>query len=244
MPSAASANVIAFDLDGTLVDTAPDLLDALDHAIAAAGLPPVDQKAMRAYAGHGGRAMIERAFALNRRHLENDERERLLALFLEHYTDRMPGRSAPFPGALEAMARFEAAGFALAVCTNKFERLARHLLESLGLAHRFAMIAGADTFGFRKPDPRHLTETIRLAAGDGAAGLLVGDTNTDIATAKAAGLPVIAVEFGYSAEPIASLEPSIVIHHFDELTPDLARRLMRNAEEAPHKSVMQASKAP
>lgn len=244
MHPAAPQTVIAFDLDGTLVDTAPDLLDALDHAIATAGLPPVDQFGMRAYAGHGGRAMIERAFALNRRHLETDERERLLALFLEHYTTRMPGRSAPFPGALDAMARFEAAGFKLAVCTNKFEHLARKLLESLDIAHRFAMIAGADTFGFRKPDPRHLTETIRLAAGDGATGLLIGDTNTDIATAKAAGLPVVAVEFGYSAEPVASLEPSIVIRHFNELTPDMVMRLMGAAGTAPHKTVTQASKAP
>ena len=151
MPQAAPQTVIVFDLDGTLVDTAPDLLDALDHAIGAAGLPPVDQAAMRAYAGHGGRAMIERAFALNRRPLATDERERLLALFLEHYTSRMPGRSALFPGAIEALTRFEEAGFPLAVCTNKFERLARQLLERLDLAHRFAMIAGADTFAGQVP---------------------------------------------------------------------------------------------
>ncbi|MAW85247.1 MAG: phosphoglycolate phosphatase [Phyllobacteriaceae bacterium] len=244
MPQAAPQTVIVFDLDGTLVDTAPDLLDALDHAIGAAGLPPVDQAAMRAYAGHGGRAMIERAFALNRRPLATDERERLLALFLEHYTSRMPGRSALFPGAIEALTRFEEAGFPLAVCTNKFERLARQLLERLDLAHRFAMIAGADTFAFRKPDPRHLTETIRHAAGDAATGLLIGDTNTDIATAKAAGLPVVAVGFGYSAEPLASLEPSIVIHHFDELTPDLAMRLMAAADPVAHNSPLQTPKAP
>lgn len=244
MPHAAPQTVIVFDLDGTLVDTAPDLLDALDHAIASAGLPPVDQAAMRAYAGHGGRAMIERAFAMNRRPLAADERERLLGVFLDHYTSRMPGRSAPFPGALEAMARFEEAGFPLAVCTNKFERLARQLLERLDLAHRFAMIAGADTFAFRKPDPRHLTETIRHAAGDSATGLMIGDTNTDISTAKAAGLPVVAVEFGYSAEPLATLGPSIVIRHFDELTPEMAMRLMTAADPLPHESAVEARKAP
>ncbi|PHP66572.1 phosphoglycolate phosphatase [Zhengella mangrovi] len=244
MPDRETEAVIVFDLDGTLVDTAPDLLDALDHAIATAGLPPVDQAAMRAYAGHGGRAMIERAFAQNRKPLPEAERERLLAVFLDHYTGRMPGRSLPFPGALDAMRRFEDAGFALAICTNKYERLARQLLEGLGLAHRFAAIAGADTFAFRKPDPRHLTETIRRAAGDRATGLMIGDTNTDIATAKAAGLPVVAVEFGYSSEPLASLAPSIIIEHFDELTPVLARRLLKAAGAPRDKTGAPAPKAP
>ncbi|MCB1418626.1 MAG: phosphoglycolate phosphatase [Notoacmeibacter sp.] len=218
--------VILFDLDGTLVDTSPDLLDAVDVAIAADGLSPVNRATMRGYTGHGGRAMLERAFQLAGRHLATERREELLAIFLDHYTASMPGNSRPFDGAIEAMDRLAEAGHPLAICTNKMEALAVRLIDSLGLADRFAAICGADTFGWRKPDPRHITLTIKQAGGDPALGVMIGDTRTDIDAAKAAGIPVVAVAFGYSPEPLPPMEPSCIIRHFDELTPDLAARLL------------------
>jgi phosphoglycolate phosphatase len=110
-----------------------------------------------------------------------------------------------------------AAGCTLAVCTNKVERHAVMLLEALDAAERFAIITGRDTFAFHKPDPRHLTETIIRAGGDARRAVMVGDSRTDIDTAKAAGIPVIAVPFGYTDTPVAELDPDLVIEHFDRL---------------------------
>ena len=130
-----------------------------------------------------------------------------------------------FPGVEQALERFAGAGYAMAVCTNKYESLSKKLLEALGAADRFGAICGQDTFDFRKPDPRHLTETIRLAGGDPVKALMVGDSKTDIDTAKAAGTPVVAVDFGYTDRHVREFEPSKVMSHFDELTVSLAERL-------------------
>jgi phosphoglycolate phosphatase len=210
--------VIVFDLDGTLVDTAPDLLDSLNHCLATVALPPVDEIQLRRYVGMGGKVMIERAFGGAGRHIGTGELEKLHDVFLRHYTDGMPGRSLPFPGVETAMGRFADAGFLLAVCTNKLEGLSRSLLDGLKLSDRFAAICGSDTFAMRKPDPRHLTETIRLAGGDPARSVMIGDSRTDIDTAKAAGIPVVAVDFGYTDQHVSVYEPSGVISHFDDLS--------------------------
>lgn len=215
-----------FDLDGTLVDTAPDLIASLNHALATAGMAPVDVVAFRPFAGRGGRVMIETAFARARRTLDEKTRAELLAGFLAHYTDQMPGTSRLFPGGMAALDRLEAAGFTLAVCTNKPEHLAIRLLERLGLAARFASIAGADTFAWKKPDPRHLLGTVERAGGTPDATVMIGDTATDIDTARAAGVPSVAVGFGYCDGPVGGLEASAVIDHFDALTPALLARLL------------------
>ncbi|MDP3897615.1 MAG: HAD-IA family hydrolase, partial [Mesorhizobium sp.] len=152
-----------------------------------------------------------------------------LDIFLAHYTAAIPGRSAPFPGVVDAIARFRQAGYLLAICTNKTERLARSLMRALALDREFAAICGADTFGHRKPDPRHLLDTIAMAGGDREQALMVGDSRTDIDTAKAAGIPVVAVDFGYTDRHVREVEPSRVISHFDELTLSLADRLIRSA---------------
>ena len=221
--------IIVFDLDGTLIDTAPDLLDSLNHSLAAGGLTRAEARELHGYVGHGGKVMIERAFAAQRRPLPVDEHDRLYALFVEHYNDAMPGRSLPYPGVPDALDRFEQAGWLMAVCTNKFEAMAVRLLTALGLAHRFAAITGQDTFSFRKPDPRHLLETIGRAGGAPGQAVMVGDSRTDIDTAKAAGIPVVAVDYGYTDRHVREFEPSQVISHFDELTVELAERLVAAA---------------
>lgn len=218
--------IIVFDLDGTLVDTAPDLLSSLNHCLSLAELSPVDSAELRKFVGMGGRVMIERAFEAQRRQLADGEMDRLMAVFLDHYGGNMPGESAPYPGVVAAMERFEQAGYLAAVCTNKYEAMSRSLLDALGLSPRFRAICGQDTFAFRKPDPRHLVETILMAGGDPAHAIMVGDSRTDIDTAKAAGIPVIAVDFGYTDRHVREFEPSHVISHYDELTLDLAARLL------------------
>ena len=224
-----SQPIICFDLDGTLVDTAPDLLDSLNHSLGAGGAPLADAASFRGFVGHGGRVMIERAYAASRKRLDLEEHDRLFALFLDHYGSNIPGKSRPYPGVLDALDRFHAAGYLLAVCTNKTEAFSRKLLHSLGMAQRFAAICGQDSFAFRKPDPRHLLETIALAGGDRDRALMVGDSVTDIDTAKAAGIPVVAVDFGYTDRHVREFEPSKVISHFDELTVGMAERLMEAA---------------
>ena len=221
--------IVVFDLDGTLVDTAPDLLDSLNHSLGASGVTVVDAARFRVYVGHGGRVMIERAFAAQNRSLALEEHDRLYTLFLEHYGANMPGKSLPYPGAISAIERFCEAGFLIAICTNKTEEFSQKLIEMLGMRRFFAAICGQDTFAFRKPDPRHLTATIEMAGGDPGRALMVGDSRTDIDTAKAAGIPVVAVDFGYTDRHVREFEPSRVISHFDELTIGLAKSLISSA---------------
>ena len=221
-----SRPIIVFDLDGTLIDTAPDLLDSLNHSLAAGGIPVADESGFRGFVGHGGRVMIQRAYAARQKPLPADEHDRLYTLFLDHYGENIPGRSQPYPGVIASLDRFADAGFVLAVCTNKTEGFSRRLLDALGLSGRFAAICGQDTFAFRKPDPRHLLETIRMADGDPARAVMVGDSQTDIDTAKAAGIPVVAVDFGYTDRHVREFEPSKIISHYDELTVNLAEALI------------------
>ena len=221
--------IIVFDLDGTLIDTASDLIDSLNHALAAEGLGLVDRAAIGAHVGMGGRAMIERVFMMSQRRIDKALVEQHNQVLVEHYAAGIPGNSRPYPGVLEAIERAREAGYIFAVCTNKPEGMAKRLIERLGLAELFGAIAGGDTFSFRKPDPRHLRETIVIAGGDMERALMVGDSRNDIDTAKAAGIPVVAVDFGYTDRHVREFEPSAVISHYDELTVGLIERLMKAA---------------
>ena len=219
---------IVFDLDGTLVDTAPDLTNALNDALIRRGHRPIPQETIRQAVGFGARVMIEEA--LHRAGALEDI-DAMLADFLVHYEANIAAESRPFPGAVASLDALAASGARLAVCTNKTEAFSKKLLFSLGMAQRFAAVCGQDSFAFRKPDPRHLTATIAAAGGDLGRALMVGDSVTDIDAAKAAGIPVVAVDFGYTDRHVREFEPSKVISHFDELTVALAERLMAAAAE-------------
>jgi len=208
---------IVFDLDGTLIDTAPDLVDTLNSILAREGLPPVPFSLARTMIGGGAKGMIERALAAEGRALADGEIDRLYAAFIGHYAAHIADRSRPFPELEATLKQLAAAGHRLAVCTNKLEWLSRRLLDTLQLADRFAAICGQDTFGMQKPDPEVFRLTVRRAGGEPERAIMVGDSKTDVHTARAARVPVVAVDFGYSDVPIASLEPDRIISSFADL---------------------------
>jgi phosphoglycolate phosphatase len=214
-------SLIVFDLDGTLVDTAPDLVHTLNVVLAAEALPPVSFAAARAMIGGGARVLIERALAAAGRRGDAGEVDRLYRDFVAHYAEHIAERSRPFPGLERALDRLALQGWRFAVCTNKLEWLSVRLLQSLGLSGRFAAICGQDTFKVQKPHPDILLGTIRRAGGSPARSVMVGDSATDIAVARAVGIPIVAVSFGYTDIPVAELQPDRVIDDFDALPASL-----------------------
>ncbi|MBI5262143.1 MAG: HAD-IA family hydrolase [Bradyrhizobium sp.] len=212
-----SAHTIVFDLDGTLVDTAPDLINALNYVLDREGLPPVPLHSARNMIGAGARKLIERGLEIEGRAAHIDEITRMTADFIDYYAAHIADESRPFEGLERALDDLEARGHLLAVCTNKLEWLSKRLLDRLGLSPRFAAICGADTFGVSKPDPSFLRETVARAGGQMSAAIMVGDAGTDIGVARRAGVPVIGVGFGYTDVPIAQLKPDRLINHMSEL---------------------------
>ena len=212
-----TAPVIAFDLDGTLVDTAPDLVSTLNILFERIGLPPVDYAAARNFVGGGARKMIERGLAAERHSVAAADMDDLTRQFIEHYAEHIADRSRPFPGVEEVLGALSRQGCLLAVCTNKLEWLAARLLEQLGLAQHFVAICGGDTFRLQKPHPEPLWGTIARAGGRDDRAVMVSDSVIDIATGRAAGVPVIAVDYGYSDVPVSQLGPARVITSFSAL---------------------------
>jgi phosphoglycolate phosphatase len=208
---------IVFDLDGTLVDTAPDLIDTLNFTLTGHGLPAVPYDEARPMIGGGARTLIERALAAERRDCTPAEVDRLYSSFVAHYGEHIADRSHVFPHVEAALDSLANAGHRLAVCTNKLERLSKKLLQTLGLADRFAAICGQDTFGVQKPDPGVFRATVIRVGGNPERAIMVGDSITDIRTARAANVPVVAVDFGYTDVPVADLRPDRVISSFAEL---------------------------
>ena len=208
---------IVYDLDGTLADTAGDLMGALNVVLAHEGLAPLPVESARSMLGAGARALIRRGFAASGRELAPPRLEALFGDFLAYYNAHIADQTELYPGVERALAAFARAGWRQAVCTNKIEGSARLLIEKLGVAGRFAFICGQDTFGVGKPDPKPLLGTIAASGGALARAILVGDSVIDIKTARAAGVPVIAVDFGYTDVPVTELGPDRVISHFDEL---------------------------
>lgn len=222
--------LLVFDLDGTLIDTAGDLTAALNAVLAEEGMRPVAATDARSMIGTGALALVRRGFEASGRAILPEKEEHLFQRFLLHYRAKIAVLSRPYPGCLAALDRFAAAGWRLAVCTNKLESLTLQLIETLGLTRRFAAIAGADTFGVRKPDPAMLFATISQAGGDPAHSVMVGDSMTDVSTAKAAGVPVVAVDFGYTEIPPAEFGADALISHYDHLWDAVAR--IRNGAKA------------
>ena len=214
-----SRPIVVFDLDGTLVDTAPDLVDTLNVILTRERIPPIGYEAARMLIGGGVRPMLERALAEQGRSVPAPEIDDLFKTFLDHYAAHIADRSRPFPGVEVALDVLAQRGFVLAVCTNKLEWLSLRLLDELGLTARFAAICGQDTFGVKKPDPDVLRKTVAAAGGDMTRTVMVGDSATDIRLAQAAQVPVIAVDFGYTDTPVAALRPDRVISSYQMLVP-------------------------
>lgn len=211
------APTIVFDLDGTLVDTAPDLIETLNVVFAREGMPPVDYATARNLIGGGAKAMLVRGIESEGRSVEPAKLQSMFDDFIAYYTAHVADRSRPFPGLIEALDALAERGCRFAVCTNKLEGLSRLLLEKLELTARFEAICGQDTFRIQKPDPEILRRTITAAGGSLRRAIMIGDSATDIHTARNAGIPVIAVDFGYSDSPVADFKPDQVISHFSEL---------------------------
>ncbi|TCR64793.1 phosphoglycolate phosphatase [Bosea sp. BK604] len=217
--------IVVFDLDGTLAETAPDIMATLNTILTQEGLAALPLERARELVGAGARALIERGFRVSGRPLDSETLERLFEEFLLIYADNVAPNSYLFDGVLDALDTLAQDGFTLAVCTNKPILHTRLILDHFGISSRFAAVAGRDSYPYFKPDPRHLTGVIEQAKADPARAVMIGDSRTDIATAKAAGIPSICVPFGYTDVPIETLSPDLVIQHFDEL-PGAVRKML------------------
>jgi len=210
---------VLFDLDGTLVDSAPDLHGALNHSLARAGRDLVDLTHVRNMVGQGARVLLERGLAATGGLPSADVFEELVEEFFDYYEDHLIDHSVPYEGVVAALEAFEKAGTTMAVCTNKPMRFAVPLLQQMGLSKFFTATTGGDSFPVRKPDAGHITGTLEQMNFSNGTALMVGDSDSDISAARNAGIPSIAVTFGYTEIPVADLNPTHIIDHFDELYP-------------------------
>lgn len=209
--------VVVFDLDGTLLDTAPDLLRALNRILDAEGLSAVQRADVAGLFGHGARALIGEGFRRANRPLDDMRVPELVERFVAHYAAEIAAETRPYPGLIDALTRLARRGFGFAVCTNKREVLSHAVLSGTGLSALFSAVIGGDSLPEHKPHPRPLLEAVARAGGSPDMAVMVGDSETDIATARAAGIPVIAVDFGYGGRPAAEFGADVVISHYDDL---------------------------
>lgn len=225
MPDDIRGTVI-FDLDGTLVDSAPDLADTLDTVLVEQGLAPVGLEGTRALIGHGIAALVRGA--LDQRNHQPGEAEfsAILERFLHIYGGQLSAKTQAYPGVGQALGALRCAGWRVVVCTNKREDFSRKILEDLGLLPEFDVIAGPDTYGVAKPNPAHLTRTLPQGAPAPHPAIVVGDSAVDVAAARAAGLPVIAVAWGYARLPAFELGADEVVDRFEDV-PVMVEKLAR-----------------
>ncbi|KCZ59420.1 HAD-IA family hydrolase [Hyphomonas chukchiensis] len=214
---------IVFDLDGTLVNTAPDLLDALNHVLVEGGLKPVDLPTISTMIGHGAKAMIVKGMAAQGAEPDADRMDALFDQFLAYYEDHIAVGSRPFENALDALQTLTHEGAILAVCTNKRQRSTDRLLDALQISENFAAIVGADSVPDRKPHGDHILLTVDRAGGKRSRAIMVGDSRTDERAARNAGLPFVFVPFGYETETVDEIAPDAVVSNYSELVPALLR---------------------
>ena len=213
-------DIVVFDLDGTLADTAPDLTAALNHALAAMGRQPIPADDVRHMVGHGARELLRKGLAATGA-VSEDLIERAFPIFLDYYQAHIADHTRLFEGVEAALASLDAQGVRLAICTNKLEVLTHDLIAALGWTGRFNAIVGGDTLPQRKPDPAPVHEAIKRAGGGRAA--FVGDSISDTDAARAAGIPCVALTFGFSDRPANELGATALIDHYDRLLPTLER---------------------
>lgn len=226
--SGLSGATVVFDLDGTIIHTAPDLVRATNHVMAQAGLPSAPAEIITAAVGGGARAMITAALHAAGQPPDRVDMDPLLSMFTQYYTANIADESHPFPGLVEVLDYFAEAGARMGVCTNKRVGNAVLLLETLKLDGYFGAILGADSLEVRKPHPDHLLTTIARCGGDSARAVMIGDSGPDIEVARAAGVPAIAVTHGYSEEPVESLAPDRIIDDLRAL-PEIVSALLTTA---------------
>ncbi len=213
---------LVFDLDGTLVDTAPDLAGAMNAVLVANGRAPVPPAEVRHMVGHGARALIERGFAVTGAPAKATDIDGYFEHFIDYYGAHIADASAPFPEVREVLTRLKAAGHTMGVCTNKPEGLAVSLLEALDLTGFFSAVLGADTLDVKKPDPRHLTETVKRMGGDLGRAVMMGDSEVDAETARNAGVPAVIFTFGYSRFDPKTFGATALLDGYDALEATLA----------------------
>ena len=213
-------DIVIFDLDGTLADTALDLAAALNHALTKMGRAPVPAEQVRSMVGHGARALLRKGLAATGE-VSEALVEQGFPIFLDYYEAHIADHSRPFDGVEAALDQLDALGVRRAICTNKLEGLTHSLVAALGWQDRFDAIVGGDTLPQRKPDPAPVHEAIARAGGGRAA--FVGDSINDTDAARAAGIPCIALTFGFSDRPAEQLGAAALIDHFDQLLPALER---------------------
>ena len=219
MPASAllDKSIVVFDLDGTLVDSGRDLIATLNRVIATEGLPAISDEHVGHLVGQGSLKMLDKAYQHYERPLEGDLKKLLHKMFLESYEANIAVHTIPFEGVIETLEKLKADGWILAVCTNKYEGMSKKLLKILKMDHYFAGICGSDTYPVRKPDPKHLWATIEDCGGAFNRAIMVGDSATDVNTAKAADIPVIGVPFGYTDVPMKDLEPTRLVEHYRDM---------------------------
>jgi phosphoglycolate phosphatase len=215
---------IIIDLDGTLVDSAPDLADALDELLQERGLETIGVDGARKLIGHGIVNLVKKALQLGEQPVTPIALETATTRFRELYAKRLPAKAVAYPGVFDALKSLKADNWRLVVCTNKLESFSRKILEGLGLAAFFDVIAGPDTYGVAKPDPQHLLRTLPKSMPPGYKAIMIGDSEVDVETAHAANIPVIAVTYGYSKMPLAQLNPQALATSFSEV-PKLVKKL-------------------
>jgi len=214
---------LIFDLDGTLVETAPDILNALNAVLVEEGRRPADIGDLRHLVGHGARLMMGEAFARTGARPSPERTEALIDRFVIHYRDHLADESLPYPGVHETLASFKRDGARMGVLTNKPEELAVPLLKALDLTQYFEAIHGAGRYSYVKPDPRVLHHVLDELGADKAHAVMIGDSATDVATAHAAGIPVIVLTYGYTPIPPRELGADAVIDAFSALPAALSK---------------------